>query len=148
MSSLHWQDFWINDRLVGEVDIDAAYAGHLGVPVVLVTGDDKVCSEAVQLLGAIETAEVKQSVARHRALVLPPVRARELIRESACRAVQRADQISPLSFEVPVEIRLRYTSTHLAERRVSDGDRVERIDGRTVVFRGQDVMEALRRALA
>jgi D-amino peptidase len=148
MSSASWQDFWINGRLVGEVGIDAAYAGHLGVPVMLVTGDDKVCSEALDLLGPIETAQVKRSVARHRALVLPPVRAQALIRERAKRAVERIGEVPPLATGRPVEIRLRYASTDVAERRTPDGERVVREDGRTVLFRGQDVMEALRRALA
>ena len=49
--------------------------------------------------------------------------------------------------EFAVEIRLRYACTDVAERRTPDGARVVREDGRTVLFRGQDVMEALRRAL-
>jgi D-amino peptidase len=51
MSSLHWQDLWVNGRKFGEVGVDAAIAGYYGVPVMLVTGDDKVCSEARELLG-------------------------------------------------------------------------------------------------
>ena len=147
MSSAHWQDLWINGRLMGEVGIDAALAGYLGVPVMLVTGDDKVCAEARELLGTIETAEVKQSVARHRALVLPPGRAQDLILERARRAVERIGEIEPLQIAGPVEVRLRYASTDLAERHPSDGDRVVREDGRTVLYRGEDVLEALRRAL-
>jgi len=148
MSSASWQDFWINGRLMGEVGIDAAYSGFLGIPVVLVTGDDKVCAEARELLGPIETAEVKQSVARHRALLLPPVRAQELIHECARRAVERIGEVPPLVIDCPVEIRLRYASTDVAERRTPDGERVVREDGRTILFRGRDVMQALRRALA
>jgi D-amino peptidase len=148
MSSAHWQDFWINDRLMGEVGIDAAYAGYLDIPVMLVTGDDKVCAEARALLGSIETAEVKQSVARHRALLLPPVRAQALIREHAKLATERVGQVPPLRIEGPVEIRLRYVSTDVAERRAPDGERIVREDGRTLLFRGQDVMEALRTVLA
>ena len=147
MSSASWQDFWINGRLVGEVVIDAAYAGYLGIPVMLVTGDDKVCAEARDLLGPIETVEVKRSVARHRALVLPPVRAQALIHDGAKRAVERVGSVPQLAIECPVEIRLRYVSTDVAERRTPDGEQVVRTDGRTVLYRGQDVMEALRRAL-
>ena len=148
MSSAHWQDLWINGRKMGEVGIDAAIAGYHGVPVTLVTGDDKVCAEARDLLGPIETAEVKQSVARHQALVLPPSRAQELILERARRAVERVGEVEPLRVDGPVEIRLRYASTDLAERHTPDGDRVVREDGRTVLYRGADVLEALRRALA
>ena len=30
---------WINDHIVGETQLNAAYAGHFGVPVGLITGD-------------------------------------------------------------------------------------------------------------
>jgi len=144
MSSLHWQDLWVNGRRFGEVGVDAAIAGYYGVPVMLVTGDDKVCSEARELLGEIEVAEVKQAVARHRALILPPAVARELIRGKARRAVERIGAVEPLSIPSPVEVKLRYTGTDLAERHPFDGDQIIRLDGRTVMLKGRDIMDALR----
>lgn len=148
MSSADWQDLSINGRKLGEVGIDAAIAGSYGVPVLLVTGDDKVCAEARGLLGDIETVEVKQAVARHRALILPPDVAQELIRQRARRAVERIGEVEPLRIPGPVEVRLRYAGTDLAERHPFDGERIIRLDGRTVLFRGQDIMDALRFALA
>lgn len=147
MSSANWQDLWINGRQVGEVGIDAAIAGHYGVPVTLVTGDDKVCSEAQELLGEIETAEVKQSVARHQALLLPPPVAQELIRQKARRAVERIGETAPWRIPGPVEITLRYSGTDLAEDHPFDGERIVRVDGRTVLYRGQDVLDTLRLVL-
>ena len=46
MSSQSWFRVTVNGREIGEVGIDAALAGAAGVPVVLVTGDDKVCAES------------------------------------------------------------------------------------------------------
>jgi len=148
MSSVHWQDLWVNGSKFGEVGIDAAIAGYYGVPVMLVTGDDKVCAEAQGLLGDIETAEVKQAVARHRALILPPAVAQELIREKARRAVERIGEVGPLRVATPVEVKLRYSGTDLAERHPFDGEQIIRLDGRTVLFNGQDIMDALRFVLA
>lgn len=148
MDSANWQELSINGRPVGEVGIDAAIAGHYGIPVMLVTGDDKVCAQARELLGDIETAEVKKGVARHRALFLPPPVARGLIREKARRAVERIGQVAPFRLEGPVEIRIRYTSTDVAERRACDGHQIVRLDGQTVLYRGSDVLAALRLALA
>jgi D-amino peptidase len=144
MSSADWQDLWVNGRSFGEVGIDAAIAGTYGVPVMLVTGDDKVCTEARDLLGDIETTAVKQAVARHRALILPPRVAQAAIKQSAERAVQRIGEVEPLRIPEPVEIRLRYTSTDLAERHPFDGERIIRVDGRTVLFKGGDILDALR----
>ena len=148
MSSADWQDLWVNGHKFGEVGIDAAIAGSCSVPVMLVTGDDKVCSEARELLGDIETAEVKQAVARHRALILPPVVAQELIHRKARRAVERIGEVEPLSISGPVEVKLRYASTDLAERHPFDGERIVRLDGRTVLFKGRDFMDALRFVLS
>lgn len=148
MSSLHWQDLWVNGREFGEVGIDAAIAGFHGVPVTLVTGDDKVCSEARELLGDIVSVEVKQAVGRHRALILPPAVAQQHIRRAAHHAVERIGQVEPLRVSSPVDIKLRYTGTDLAERHPFDGETIVRLDGRTVLFRGRDIMDALRFALA
>ncbi len=59
MSSRHWQSFRMNGRLMGEVGIDAGIAGDHGVPTILVTGDDKVCAEAAELLPGVVVAPVK-----------------------------------------------------------------------------------------
>ena len=49
-SSKTIQNMWLNDRKVGEIGIDAAIAAEHKVPVILVTGDDKACKEAVERL--------------------------------------------------------------------------------------------------
>jgi len=85
MSSAHWQEVWVNGHEFGEVGIDAAIVRSCGVPVMLVTGDDKVCFEGRGLLGDTETAEVKRAVARHRTLIVLPVVAQKLIRKKARR---------------------------------------------------------------
>lgn len=45
------QDVRIDGRSVGEFGINAAVAGYFGVPVVLVTGDDRAVAQTVDLLG-------------------------------------------------------------------------------------------------
>ena len=39
-SSLAWLDFRINGQSVGEIGLEACYAGHWGVPLVFVQGDE------------------------------------------------------------------------------------------------------------
>jgi len=134
MSSVAWQDFIVNGRPVGEVGIDAGLAGDCGVPVLLVTGDDKVCAESRELLGDIETAVVKWGVKRHRALCLPPAKSRELIREKARAAVALVGKIAPLDFGSPVDIVLKYSRPESADGIHLQPGRVERLDGRTVLY--------------
>jgi D-amino peptidase len=52
----------LNGQEMGEVGLDALWAGRLGVPVLMVSGDDKVCAEAQRFLGEIEVAVVKQGL--------------------------------------------------------------------------------------
>ncbi len=128
-----WEEYAVNGVAVGEVEIDAALAGAVGVPVTLVTGDQAVCAEARRFLGDIETVEVKQAVDPNRALCLPAAKTYELIREAAKRAVQRAGEIQPFTFDQPVEVRIRYKDANQVPR--GDGERVLNPDPWTVVYK-------------
>ncbi|MCD6291252.1 MAG: M55 family metallopeptidase [Anaerolineae bacterium] len=147
MSSASWQELRINGRPSGEIALDAAIAGELGVPVIMVSGDDKACAEASAFLGDVVTAEVKQGIARHAALTLAPTRARELVRERAEEAVRRAAGRHPYRVDRPVTLELTYTGTDSADVRFYDGHTVERASGRTIVVRGEDMIAAVRRLL-
>jgi D-amino peptidase len=52
---------WLNDILVGEYGLNAALAGHFWVPILMISGDQMACSQAVELIGPIETAIVKMA---------------------------------------------------------------------------------------
>src|SRR5712691_1280422 len=59
VSGQAWQSLRFNGTLVGETGINAALCGRWGVPVLLVTGDRAVCTEAKELLGdGVTTVEV------------------------------------------------------------------------------------------
>jgi D-aminopeptidase len=143
MSSADWQEVRLNGRSVGEIGLDALVFGCFGVPVVLVSGDDKVCAEARELFGAIETAVVKQGLARHLAITLSPQRSRELVREAARRATEKVGKIKPFTLPGPYEARLKLVGTDLVDGRYFDGQRVTRLDGQTILFRGDDLQEVL-----
>ena len=44
--SLEWADFAINGQSVGEIGIEACFAGYWEVPLILVQGDEAGCREA------------------------------------------------------------------------------------------------------
>jgi D-amino peptidase len=63
----------LNDIPVGEIGIYAAYAGYLGVPVVLVSGDHAATQEARDLLGGtLTTVSVQQALGRFSGRLLSP----------------------------------------------------------------------------
>lgn len=65
-SSLVVYNISINDRLVGETGINAAIAVHYGVPIALVTGDQKLIEEALTFLGKVETVVAKKNCGENR----------------------------------------------------------------------------------
>ncbi len=144
-----WQRLTLNGVEIGETGMDAAIAGHFGVPAAFVTGDDKVCAEARDLLGNIETVQVKEAVGRERAILLPPPVAQEMIREGAQRAFKRAAEIEPLRFEGPFTARLKlWMTANVDNVPVADGVHVRRIGAQTVQVTGANVLDVLQPLMA
>lgn len=136
MSSASWFRLRVNGRAIGEIAYDAALAGEAGVPVLMVSGDDKACAEARAFLGrGVTTVCVKQGLARHAALLLPPAKTRELLRQGAVSAVKYRRRVKPFRFRKPAIIELTYKHTEHA-----DGADLRpfggcRVDGYTVRWR-------------
>lgn len=111
-------NIWINGVLMGETGINAVLAGHFGVPVGLVTGDQHVCAEASDLLPGVKTAVVKHAITRYSARCLHPARSRELIREAAEAAVRGAASMTPYRVATPVKFTIQFKDTGMAEAAV------------------------------
>ncbi|MFN3239739.1 MAG: M55 family metallopeptidase [Pseudomonadales bacterium] len=75
---------------IGEPDMFAIRAGELGVPVGMVSGDQVVAAEVLEICPWVETAILKHAYAKQAARVIPPARARPIITEAAKKAVERA----------------------------------------------------------
>lgn len=85
-------DVRFDGHSTGEFGINAALAGHFGVPVTLVTGDDKAVAQVQALLGdELVGVVVKEGYSTFSALHLHPQRAQQLIREGAKEAVGRIE---------------------------------------------------------
>lgn len=106
---------WVNGRVMGETGINAVLAGHFGVPVGLVTGDQYVSAEARELLGNVGTVAVKQAITRYSARCLHPKKAHLLIKEAAEAAVREAASFAPLKVGYPVTFRVQFKDTGMAE---------------------------------
>ena len=146
MSSKSWQNCWINDQLSGEVAIDAAIAGEQGKPVIMVSGDDKVCAEAKAIMPQIVTAAVKTGLSAQGAIHLPKDAAYSLIRQASAQAVQLAKtgQVKPYTVKTPVRLRLELVERGLVPGELARPD-LARIDGRTYEVTAATVEEALFR---
>ncbi len=140
LSSARLADVRLNDISVPEAGINAAIAGHYGVPVVMISGDDAIVKEARGLLGDIEGAVVKWAYGFHSARTLTPQAALDLIREKAQRGVERAAQLKPYRLDTPIRLDVRFKNYRPSEV-LSYLSIVERTDSHSIRFVGQDMLE-------
>ena len=144
MSPESWQNFWINGRLTGEFGIDAAIAGYYDKPVIMVSGDDKLCSEAEMFVPGIVKARVKWGLSLYGGKFLSRDKAHELIRQKAADAVKKIKEIKPYKVSAPVTLKLELVS----RKKVPTAEckpYLKVIDGHTYEVTGCDFMEAWQR---
>ncbi|HUF88594.1 MAG TPA: M55 family metallopeptidase [Gemmatimonadota bacterium] len=131
-------------RPAGEGALNAAIAGHFGVPIALTIGDRWANDEIEELLGTVDRADVKEGIGRSAANTLVPARAVELIRERTRAALGALHRFRPLELPAPVEIEVRFKQVDGAERAARSHPGIERRDGKTVGYAGADVLDAFR----
>ena len=147
MNSKKVQNMQINGVNVGEFGIDAGIAGDLGKPVIMVSGDDKVCNEARRLIPGVVTAQVKKGLTSFGGMLLPCEKAHALIREKAKEAVEAYERIKPLQYKKPIEFCVELTErTQLPNQMTYP--HMTYVDGRTFKVTADTVEEALFRARA
>ncbi|KIE28616.1 peptide ABC transporter substrate-binding protein [Streptomyces sp. MUSC 125] len=133
---------WLNDVRASEGLLNAHVAAEYGVPVVLVTGDDLACEDALGYApGALKVA-VKDHVSRYAAVCRTPSRTAEAIRAAAEEAAQLAVRQEP-TYAGPFAIALEFDAAHLAmAATVVPG--VARTGERKVAYRSSTMYEGIR----
>ncbi len=131
-SSATFQWMKINGQEVGEMAIDAAIAGSMGVPPVLCASDDKGVAEAKRFFPGIETVTTKQSLSWNGAISKHPARACEEIHAAAKRAAQRCKEMKPFTLKGPYDLEIRYKRIENADALVRNTGAWERVDAYTV----------------
>lgn len=140
MSSANLADIRLNGISVPEAGLNAAIAGHFGVPVMMISGDDAIVKEATQLLGDIEGAVVKWASGFHSAKTLMPEAAYNLIKEKVKTAIARIDDFKPYKLKTPVQLEVQFKNYRPSEV-LSYLSNVERIDSHSIRFTGKDMIE-------
>jgi D-amino peptidase len=143
MSSATLADVRLNGVSVPEAAFNAAIAGHFGVPVLAISGDDAIVKEARGLLGDVEGAVVKWAYGFHSAMTLTPEAARDVIREKVRAAMARRGSFRPYVVKTPVELEVRFKNYRPAEV-LSYLPIVKRTDAHSVRFVGKDMLEVSR----
>jgi D-amino peptidase len=131
----------LNGLAVGELGLNAFYAGYHGVPVALVTGDQAICAEAAALIDGVTTVQVKEAYSRSAARCLPLEEARRRIRAGASEAVRRRP--APLRPAAPLALQVEFMKSSQCDMAALTPG-AERTGPRSITFRHNDYTEVYR----
>ncbi|HEY2080373.1 MAG TPA: M55 family metallopeptidase [Streptosporangiaceae bacterium] len=132
----------VNGEPASEGWLNARVAEQFGVPVILITGDDRTCSDAASYAPAAQTVAVKKCVSRYAAVCRPPRVTAEAIRSAAEKAMALAIRQPPAqasTFRVSVEVDAAQLALAAA---IVPG--VERTGVRTVEYQATEATEMIR----
>jgi D-amino peptidase len=118
-NSLSWADFRINGQSVGEIGMEACYAGYWNVPLILVHGDEAGCREAAAQFPGVVTAAVKRAVDWEHCAGPSPEAARHLTAQKVAKAVdlvRTGRRPPPYKPALPMTVTLRLTSVVEADK--------------------------------
>ena len=139
-SSANITSLKLNGIEMSEGSMNAAIAGHFGVPVIMVSGDDVAVAENQAVIGDIEGAVVKRAMGFHSAESLTPEAAYEVIRTRTAAAINRIGDFEPYVLETPIVLELSLKHYQPVEL-LGYLPNVERIDSHTVRYTGEDIRE-------
>lgn len=140
MSSATLTGVALNGTPVPEGGINAAIAGHFGVPVVMVSGDDAAVAEVRKFTGPIQGAVVKRAISFHSAETMVPKAAQELIRTRAREGVEQRGTARPWRLGGAVTLDVAFKHYRAAEI-VAYLPNITRVDAHTIRFVGRNMIE-------
>jgi len=129
----------LNGVAMSEAGLNAAIAGHFGVPVLMISGDDVIVAEAESLLGDIEGAVVKEAISFHSATTLMPEAAFDLIGEKVTVAMGRIDDFEPYEIDTPIQLEVSLKNYRPIQL-LSYLPIVEQVDSHTISYVADDMV--------
>ena len=132
----------LNGEVASEAMIYGAYAGSLGVPVLLLSGDDVTERTCGSLFRGARFVRVKTALGQFAARSVAPSVACFRIREAASEAVRNCSSVSPFQATQPCRIDFVFNRPAMADLcGLIPGAR--RVDGNTVAFECPTIKDAI-----
>jgi D-amino peptidase len=92
--SSNFTELRVNGEPASEAEVNGLYAASLGVPVGVVTGDDRICEVARKAFSGVTAVEVKRCLGSSATDSLAPRLACERIEQAVADAVARAAELT------------------------------------------------------
>jgi D-amino peptidase len=131
----------INGKEMTEGSWNAAIAGHFGVPVVLISGDDAAVAEVRRQVGPIEGAVVKNNLGFHSAKTLTPEASQKLIADRVKAALGRRQEFNAFKIASPLTLDITFKNYQPAEV-LAYLPGVDRLDSHSIRYHPKDMVEA------
>jgi D-amino peptidase len=133
----------VNDEPASEGRLNALVAAEYGVPVVLVTGDDRACADAGGYAPDARTVAVKDCVSRYTALCRPPAVTAAAIRSGAADAAKHARRHKQVADDSGFQVQVDVDAAQLALA-AAIVPTVEQTAERTVAYWSPTAREMIR----
>ena len=129
-SSAVIQSIRVNGSEVGEISVDAHFAGVKGIPVIFVESDRAGVTEANRFLPWARTVVTKEGYGRNAARLYHPLKIERETYDMVLDAVKHIGDMGLYWFESPMEVEIRYMRMEDAHR--NRGEHGELTDEYTV----------------
>ncbi|MDT0547790.1 M55 family metallopeptidase [Streptomyces lonegramiae] len=133
---------WVDGVPASEGRLNSLVVAEYGVPVVLVTGDDRTCEDAKGYAPAARSVAVKDYVSRYAAVCRTPARTAADIRAAAREAAPLAMRHEPVQAG-PFTVELEFDAEHLVGAATAVPG-VEHSGVRRVAYTSPDMYEGIR----
>ena len=130
-SSTTYQYMKINDKKVGELEIDLAFSGKKGVPLMLLAGDDALINQAKVNFPDAVYVETKKSLGWNMVVSKHPLTVADEIYDATLQACEILPSLKPFTIPEPFTLECRYKRIEYAQTcgyRDQNGDRFEIVD--------------------
>jgi len=145
--AFHPYELRYNGVVWSEAGLSGSVAGHYGVPVALVTGDDAGVRDAERLLPPHIGVSVKRGITRLAGASVHPSEAQARTKAGAKQALERLAEWRPFTLTTPISVEMDFYFSPQADL-ASLIPTVERIGDRTIRYRSANAAEAYRTFLA
>ena len=127
----------INGKNMGECGINSGVAGYYGVPILAISGDDKVALQANEEIGDIETIVVKKAISRYCAHNLSQNKVRELYKTKIERALKNIKEKPILKYQGEITMDIEINKEVMADSAMLLPEST-RLDEKTVRIQSKD----------
>ncbi|MBK1783052.1 M55 family metallopeptidase [Prauserella cavernicola] len=132
---------WLDGVPASEGRLNSALAAEYGVPVLVVTGDDKTVEDARGYAPDAALVAVKECVSRYAAICSPPSVTAALLTEAAEAGMRHAGRVEPVVSAHRIEV--EFDASHLAQA-TAVIPTVEQTGVRTVGFDAATMTDAMQ----